>query len=117
MIHTRISGTGSYLPGEPVSNAALIAAHGLDSSDDWIIERTGIRSRHLAAAGVTSSDLGAEAARRALEAAGVAAQDVDLIIVGSHGRHGWRLVLGSTANAVLHGARCDVLAARVAPPK
>lgn len=47
------------------------------------------------------------------------AQDkgVDLIIVGSHGRHGWRLVLGSTANAVLHGARCDVLAVRVAPPK
>jgi len=41
---------------------------------------------------------------------------VDLIIVGSHGRHGWRLVLGSTANAVLHGAKCDVLAARVAVP-
>ena len=47
------------------------------------------------------------------------AQDkgVDLIIVGSHGRHGWRLVLGSTANAVLHGARCDVLAVRVVVPK
>ncbi len=47
------------------------------------------------------------------------AQDkkVDLIIVGSHGRHGWRLILGSTANAVLHGAQCDVLAARVAAPK
>ncbi len=41
-------------------------------------------------------------------------KDVDLIIVGSHGRHGWRLLLGSTANAVLHGARCDVLAVRVA---
>ena len=53
MIHTRISGTGSYLPGEPVSNAALIAAHGLDSSDEWIVERTGIRNRHLAAPGVT----------------------------------------------------------------
>jgi universal stress protein A len=47
------------------------------------------------------------------------AQDkgVDLIVVGSHGRHGWRLLLGSTANAVLHGARCDVLAVRVAAPK
>ncbi len=47
------------------------------------------------------------------------AQDkgVDLIIVGSHGRHGWRLLLGSTANAVLHGARCDVLAVRIAMPK
>jgi universal stress protein A len=46
------------------------------------------------------------------------AQDkgVDLIIVGSHGRNGWRLLLGSTANAVLHGARCDVLAVRAAPP-
>ena len=46
------------------------------------------------------------------------AQDkgVDLIIVGSHGRHGWRLLLGSTANAVLHGARCDVLAVRAAAP-
>lgn len=41
---------------------------------------------------------------------------VDLIVVGSHGRHGWRLLLGSTANAVLHGARCDVLAVRVAQP-
>ena len=41
---------------------------------------------------------------------------VDLIIVGSHGRHGWRLLLGSTANAVLHGARCDVLAVRSAAP-
>lgn len=46
------------------------------------------------------------------------AQDkgADLIIVGSHGRHGWRLLLGSTANAVLHGARCDVLAVRAAEP-
>jgi len=83
MTHTRISGTGSYLPGEPVSNAALIAAHGLDSSDDWIIERTGIRSRHLAAAGVTSSDLALEASRRALQAAGRVANDVDLIIVAT----------------------------------
>ncbi len=83
MIHTRISGTGSYLPGEPVSNAALIAAHGLDSSDDWIMERTGIRSRHLAAPGVTSSDLALEASRRALQAAGRTAADVDLIIVAT----------------------------------
>ena len=47
------------------------------------------------------------------------AQDkgVDLIVVGSHGRHGWRLLLGSTANAVLHGARCDVFAVRAALPK
>jgi len=83
MIYTRISGTGSYLPGEPVGNAALIAAHGLDSSDEWIVERTGIRSRHLAAAGVTSSDLALEASRHALQAAGRTAADVDLIIVAT----------------------------------
>ena len=83
MIHTRISGTGSYLPGEPVSNAALIAAHGLDSSDEWIVERTGIRNRHLAAPGVTSSDLALEASRRALQAAGRQPGDVDLIIVAT----------------------------------
>lgn len=83
MIHARISGTGSYLPGAPVGNADLIAAHGLESSDDWIIERTGIRSRHLAGPGVTSSDLALEASRRALDAAGRTAADVDLIIVAT----------------------------------
>ena len=83
MIHTRISGTGSYLPGEPVSNAALIAAHGLDSSDDWIVERTGIRARHFASDGVFSSDLGLEAAKNALAAAGRSAKDIDLIIVAT----------------------------------
>ena len=46
--YSRITGTGSFLPGAPVTNDALIAAHGLESSDDWIVERTGIRSRHLA---------------------------------------------------------------------
>jgi len=83
MIYARIAGTGSYLPGEPVSNAALIATHGLDSSDEWIVERTGIRNRHLAAPGVTSSDLALEASRRALQAAGRQPGDVDLIIVAT----------------------------------
>jgi 3-oxoacyl-[acyl-carrier-protein] synthase-3 len=83
MIHTRISGTGSYLPGDPIGNAELIAAHGLDSSDDWIVERTGIRHRHLAPAGIASSDLALEASRRALEAAGRGANDVDLVIVAT----------------------------------
>ncbi len=82
-INARISGTGSYLPGEPVSNAALIAAHGLDSSDEWIVDRTGIRNRHLAAANVSSSDLALEASLRALEAAGRKPDDVDLIIVAT----------------------------------
>ena len=83
MIHTRISGTGSFLPGEPVSNAALIAAQGIESSDQWIVERTGIRSRHLAAAAVTSSDLALEASRRALQAAGRKPADIDLVIVAT----------------------------------
>jgi 3-oxoacyl-[acyl-carrier-protein] synthase-3 len=83
VIHTRISGTGSYLPGEPVSNSALIAAHGLESTEAWIVERTGIHFRHLAAPGVTSSDLALEASRRALLAAGRKPDDIDLIIVAT----------------------------------
>lgn len=83
MIHTRVSGTGSYLPGAPVANAELIDRYKLDSSDEWIIERTGIRQRYLAPAGVASSDLALEAARRALAAAGREARDLDLIIVAT----------------------------------
>lgn len=83
MIHTRITGTGSYLPGEPVGNQALIARHGLESSDEWIVDRTGIRSRHLAPVDVTSSDLAHEASRRALAAAGRSPADVDLVIVAT----------------------------------
>jgi 3-oxoacyl-[acyl-carrier-protein] synthase-3 len=83
MIYSRITGTGSYLPGPAIDNASLIAARGLDSSDDWIVERTGIRTRHLVAEGVTGSDLAAEACRRALDAARRPAEDVDLIIVAT----------------------------------
>jgi 3-oxoacyl-[acyl-carrier-protein] synthase-3 len=81
--YSRITGTGSSLPGAPVGNAELIAAHGLDSSDDWIIERTGIRTRHLAPAGMTASDLAVPACRQALEAAGRLPADVDLVIVAT----------------------------------
>ena len=82
-IHSRITGTGSYLPGKPVTNPELIAAHNLESSDEWIVERTGIRARHLAPTGVAASDLAFEACKRALEAAGRPAGDVDLIIVAT----------------------------------
>jgi len=85
-LHSRITGTGSFLPPKRLSNADLVAqlaADGIESSDEWIVERTGIRARHFAEVGVTSSDLGAEAARRALDAAGVAAKDIDLIIVAT----------------------------------
>jgi 3-oxoacyl-[acyl-carrier-protein] synthase-3 len=81
MIRTRIIGTGSYLPARIVSNAELAAT--VDSSDEWIVERTGIRQRHIAAADEFTSDLAAAAAGRALAAAGVAAADIGLIIVAT----------------------------------
>lgn len=81
-MYARITGTGSYLPGDAVSNTEL-AARGIDTSDEWIVTRTGIRSRHLAPAGTTASQLGCEAARRALDMAGVEAAALDLIIVAT----------------------------------
>ncbi len=84
--YSRIAGTGSYLPPRRVTNADLaaeLAGRGVETSDQWIVERTGIRARHFVDAGVTASDLGAQAARHALEAAGVAPQDIDLIIVAT----------------------------------
>ena len=81
-----ITGTGSYLPPHRLTNAELVAelaAKGLETSDEWIVERTGIKARHFAAPAVTSSDLGLEAAKRAIEAAGLQAADIDLIIVAT----------------------------------
>ncbi|MDB5814578.1 MAG: 3-oxoacyl-ACP synthase [Rhodocyclales bacterium] len=82
MIFSRIAGTGGVLPGLPISNNDLVA-RGINTSDEWIAERTGIRARYLADAGVTTSQLASEAARRALEAAGVAAAEIDLLIVAT----------------------------------
>ena len=84
--YSRITGTGSYLPPRRLTNADLVAelaAAGVESSDDWIVERTGIRARHFADDGVFSSDLALEAAKNALQAAGITAQDIDLIIVAT----------------------------------
>ena len=84
--YSRIAGTGSYLPPRRVTNedlAAQLAAKGIETSDEWIIERTGIRARHFADAGVNCSDLGAHAARHAMESAGVKPEDIDLIIVAT----------------------------------
>ncbi|WP_305074501.1 beta-ketoacyl-ACP synthase III [Propionivibrio sp.] len=78
----RIAGVGSYLPGLPVSNDEL-ARRGVDTTDEWIVTRTGIRTRHLAEAGTTSSDMAFEASCRALESAGVKADELDLIIVAT----------------------------------
>lgn len=84
--YSRITGTGSYLPPRRVTNDELarqLAERGIETSDQWIIERTGIRARHFAEPDVTSSELGVQAARHALEAAGRQASDVDLIIVAT----------------------------------
>ena len=85
-LYSRITGTGSYLPPRRLTNADLVAelaANGVETDDDWIVERTGIRARHFAASDMCSSDLGVEAARRALDAAGVLPHEIDLIIVAT----------------------------------
>ena len=84
--YSRITGTGSYLPPRRLTNldlAAELATQGVETSDDWIVDRTGIHARHFAAAGVCASDLGVEAAKNALEAAGLKSADIDLIIVAT----------------------------------
>ena len=84
--YSRITGTGSFLPPRRLTNADLaaeLALKGVETSDEWIAERTGIRARHFAAPDVTSSDLAVEAATRALDAAGIKASEIDLIIVAT----------------------------------
>jgi 3-oxoacyl-[acyl-carrier-protein] synthase-3 len=81
MIYSRIAGTGSYLPPRVMTNADFAAR--LDTSDAWIRERTGIVQRHIADESQASSDLALEACRRALEAAGVSAAEIDLIVVAT----------------------------------
>ena len=84
--YSRITGTGSYLPPRRLTNADLVAqlaAKGVETTDDWIVERTGIRARHFAAPDVCASDLAFEAAKNALQAAGAEAKDIDLIIVAT----------------------------------
>lgn len=78
----RIAGVGSYLPGSPVSNDDL-AKRGVDTNDDWIVTRTGIKTRYLAETGDTSSHLALEASKRALDSANVEAGQLDLIIVAT----------------------------------
>jgi 3-oxoacyl-[acyl-carrier-protein] synthase-3 len=80
-VYARISGTGSYLPAKALSNHDLEKM--VDTSDQWIRERTGIGTRHIAADGETTCDLAEQAAQRAMEAAGKTADDIDLIIVAT----------------------------------
>lgn len=97
---SRITGTGSFLPPRRLTNddlARQLAADGIETSDQWIVERTGIRARHFAAPDVGASDLAVEAARRALEAARVEPAGIDLIIVAT-----------STPDMVFPSAACLV---------
>lgn len=85
-LYARITGTGSCLPARRLTNpdfVELLAARGIETSDDWIVERTGIRARHFAADGEFSSDLAAQACRQAMRAAGVEPAEIDLIIVAT----------------------------------
>ena len=81
MIYSRIAGTGSYLPERVLTNADLEKF--VDTSDEWIHDRTGIRQSHIAADGETTGDLAFHAATRAMEAAGVTGADLDLIVLGT----------------------------------
>lgn len=80
-VYARIAGTGSYLPEKVLTNDDL--AKMVDTSDEWIVSRSGIRERHIAAEGETTGDLAYHAAVRALEAAGVSADELDLIVLGT----------------------------------
>jgi 3-oxoacyl-[acyl-carrier-protein] synthase-3 len=85
-VYSRIAGTGSGLPQRVVSNEELardLARRGVETSDEWIVARTGIRQRHIAEPGITTAELGARAARAALESAGRVAGDIDLIIAAT----------------------------------
>ncbi len=80
-MNSRIAGTGGYLPENVVTNADIEKM--VETSDEWIRERTGIRQRHIAVEGETTCDLAEKASRRAIEAAGLTPQDIDLIIVAT----------------------------------
>ncbi|QJE01495.1 ketoacyl-ACP synthase III [Massilia forsythiae] len=85
-VYSKIIGTGSYLPQQRVTNhdlAAQLGAKGIETSDEWIVSRSGISARHYAAPAENASDLAVHAARRALEAAGLEAEQIDLIVVAT----------------------------------
>ena len=100
--YSRITGTGSYLPPRRVTNNDLVAElalQGVETSDEWIVERTGIRARHFAAPDAGASDLAVPAAQAAMQAAGVQPADIDLIIVATSTPD---MVFPSTAAIVQH---------------
>src|SRR3990170_6264475 len=85
-LYSKIIGTGSYLPKNRVTNQDLakrLAEKGIETSDEWIVSRSGISARHYADPGTQSSDLAVEAAKNALQMAGLLANDIDLIILAT----------------------------------
>lgn len=101
----RILGTGSYLPGEPLSNAEFIARTGLKLTPEWIERHSGIRSRHWADPAITTSDLATEAARAALAEAGLAADVLDRVILATISGD-WPTPATACAVQAKLGARC-----------
>ncbi len=100
--YSRITGTGSMLPARRVTNADLaaqLAGRGIETSDDWIVERTGIRARHFADDSQSASDLALDASRHALEAAGRQPAEIDLILVATSTPD---MVFPSTATILQH---------------
>ena len=100
--YSRITGTGSGLPQRVVGNEELareLATRGVETSDEWIVARTGIRQRYIAGPGETTTELGARAAQAALQAAGIDASDIDLIVVGT-----------STADQIFPSTACLIQA-------
>lgn len=81
MIFSRIAGTGSYLPSKVLTNADLECM--VDTTDEWIVARTGIRERHIVAEGELTSDLAVQASLKAIESAGIQVGDIDLILVAT----------------------------------
>lgn len=79
-IRSKILGIGYYVPPRVVTNEDLVKDYGIDTSDDWIQQRTGIKERHFVDANITNADLGVEAAKRAIEAAGIRKEEIDLIL-------------------------------------
>jgi 3-oxoacyl-[acyl-carrier-protein] synthase III len=80
---SKILGVGYHVPSRAVTNAQLAKEYGIDTSDEWIQQRTGIKQRYFADAGITNADLGLEATKKALDAAGVKKEEIDFIMYAS----------------------------------
>lgn len=109
VIRSTVIGTGSYLPAKCLTNEDL--AKVVDTSDEWIVQRTGIKQRHIAAEGELTSDLGLKAAQAALESAGIDAQDIDTIILATatpDNTFPASAVTIQSALGINHGAAFDV---------